>query len=143
MRKEAEDLEAYLSERILREADVVCATLVGCDDRRLRGVTFDVAVVDEAAQALPPRDFDSNCVVRTGSVLCGDPCQLAADGEKSEAAKLLKKTMLERLMDKPMETRPSCLQVQHRMHAAIMSAGNERFYGRQIEGATKTWRHES
>ena len=54
MRKEAEDLEGYLSERVLREADVVCATLVGCDDRRLRGLTFDVAVVDEAAQALPP-----------------------------------------------------------------------------------------
>jgi len=38
LRKEAEELEAYLSEKIIREADVVCATLVGCDDRRLRGV---------------------------------------------------------------------------------------------------------
>ena len=54
MRKEAEDLENYLSDRVLREADVVCATLVGCDDRRLRNLHFDVAVVDEAAQALPP-----------------------------------------------------------------------------------------
>ena len=55
LRKEAEELEAYLAEKVLREADVVCATLVGCDDRRLRGVKFDVAVVDEAAQALPRR----------------------------------------------------------------------------------------
>ena len=72
MRKEAEDLEAYLSERVLREADVVCATLVGCDDRRLRGLSFDVAVVDEAAQALPPATL---IPMRRAErlVLCGDP----------------------------------------------------------------------
>ena len=29
LRKEAEELEAYLSEKVIREADVVCATLVG------------------------------------------------------------------------------------------------------------------
>ena len=29
LRKEAEELEAYLAEKVLREADVVCATLVG------------------------------------------------------------------------------------------------------------------
>ena len=53
LRKEADDLEAYIAETILREADVVCATLVGCDDRRLRAMNFDVVVVDEAAQAIP------------------------------------------------------------------------------------------
>ena len=130
MRKEAEDLEAYLSERILREADVVCATLVGCDDRRLRGLTFDVAVVDEAAQALPPATL---IPMRRADrlVLCGDPCQLPPT-VKSRRGEVLKKTMLERLIDKHGD-QTVMLEVQHRMHVAIMSAGNERFYGGKLK----------
>ena len=130
MRKEAEDLEAYLSERVLREADVVCATLVGCDDRRLRGLTFDVAVVDEAAQALPPATL---IPMRRAErlVLCGDPCQLPPT-VKSQRGEVLKITMLERLIDKHKD-QTVMLEVQHRMHASIMSAGNERFYGGKLQ----------
>lgn len=125
LRKEAEELEAYLSEKVIREADVVCATLVGCDDRRLRGVKFDVAVVDEAAQALPPATL---IPMRRASrlVLCGDPCQLPPI-VKSRQGRVLERTMLERLI----EAHPSStvmLEVQHRMHEAIMSAGNAHFY---------------
>ena len=129
MRKEAEDLEAYLSERVLREADVVCATLVGCDDRRLRGLSFDVAVVDEAAQALPPATL---IPMRRAErlVLCGDPCQLPPT-VKSRGGEALKMTMLERLIEKHGD-QTVMLQVQHRMHKAIMSAGNERFYGGKL-----------
>ena len=125
LRKEAEELEAYLSEKVIREADVVCATLVGCDDRRLRGVKFDVAVVDEAAQALPPATL---IPMRRASrlVLCGDPCQLPPT-VKSQGGRVLEKTMLERLIDVHPE-RTTMLEVQHRMHEAIMSAGNAHFY---------------
>ena len=130
MRKEAENLEAYLSERVLREADVVCATLVGCDDRRLRGVTFDVAVVDEAAQALPPATL---IPMRRADrlVLCGDPCQLPPT-VKSRGGAVLKKTMLERLIEKH-GSQTVMLEVQHRMHEAIMSAGNARFYDGKLQ----------
>ena len=130
MRKEAEDLEAYLSERVLREADVVCATLVGCDDRRVRGLTFDVAVVDEAAQALPPATL---IPMRRACrlVLCGDPCQLPPT-VKSRGGEVLKETMLERLIEKH-GNQTVMLEVQHRMHASIMSAGNERFYGARLK----------
>ena len=125
LRKEAEELEAYLSEKVIREADVVCATLVGCDDRRLRGVKFDMAVVDEAAQALPPATL---IPMRRASrlVLCGDPCQLPPT-VKSQGGRVLEKTMLERLIDAHPE-RTTMLEVQHRMHEAIMSAGNTHFY---------------
>ncbi len=125
LRKEAEELEAYLSEKVIREADVVCATLVGCDDRRLRGMKFDLAVVDEAAQALPPATL---IPMRRASrlVLCGDPCQLPPT-VKSQGGRVLEKTMLERLIDAHPE-RTTMLEVQHRMHEAIMSAGNAHFY---------------
>ena len=129
MRKEAEDLENYLSDRVLREAEVVCATLVGCDDRRLRNLNFDVAVVDEAAQALPPATL---IPMRRANrlVLCGDPCQLPPT-VKSLDARVLETTLLERLIDMhPNET--VMLNVQHRMHQAIMSAGNAKFYGGKL-----------
>jgi len=130
LRKEAEELEAYLSEKVIREADVVCATLVGCDDRRLRGVKFDVAVVDEAAQALPPATL---IPMRRASrlVLCGDPCQLPPT-VKSQGGRVLEKTMLERLIDAHPE-RTTMLEVQHRMHEAIMSAGNAHFYKGRLQ----------
>ena len=129
LRKEAEELEAYLSEKVIREAEVVCATLVGCDDRRLRGVTFDVALVDEAAQALPPATL---IPMRRASrlVLCGDPCQLPPV-VKSLGGRALEKTMLERLIEQHPE-HTVMLEVQHRMHEAIMSAGNARFYSSRL-----------
>ena len=129
LRKEATELEAYLSEKVIREADVVCATLVGCDDHRLRGLTFDVAVVDEAAQALPPAVL---IAMRRAMrlVLCGDPCQLPPT-VKSKEGRILEKTMLERLIEVHPE-RTVMLEVQHRMHEAIMSAGNAHFYGGRL-----------
>ena len=130
LRKEAEELEAYLAEKVIREADVVCATLVGCDDRRLRGVTFDVAVVDEAAQALPPATLIPMRRA-TRLVLSGDPCQLPPT-VKSQGAHVLATTMMERLVERhPDQTH--LLQVQHRMHEAIMAFGNMKFYGGQLK----------
>lgn len=130
MRKEAEELEAYLAEKVIREADVVCATLVGCDDRRLRSASFDVAVVDEAAQALPPATL---IAMRRAPrlVLCGDPHQLPPT-VKSLKGRPLENTMLERLIEKfPDQT--VMLEVQHRMHSQIMSAGNAHFYDGKLK----------
>ena len=94
------------------------------------GLTFDVAVVDEAAQALPPATL---IPMRRACrlVLCGDPCQLPPT-VKSRGGEVLKETMLERLIEKH-ENQTVMLEVQHRMHASIMSAGNERFYGARLK----------
>ena len=130
LRKEAVDLEAYLAEKVIREADVVCATLVGCDDRRLRGISFDVAVVDEAAQALPPATL---IPMRRAKrlVLCGDPHQLPPT-VKSLNAEVLNRTLLERLME-AFPDQAIMLEVQYRMHNEIMSAGNVKFYGGRLK----------
>ena len=129
LRKEAEELEAYLAEKVIREADVVCATLVGCDDRRLRGLKFDVAIVDEAAQALPPATL---IPMRRANrlVLSGDPCQLPPT-VKSQRARVLSTTLMERLVERHPDY-THLLQVQHRMHEAIMAFGNLKFYQGQL-----------
>ena len=130
LRKEANELEAYISEKILREADVICATLVGADDRRLWPLGFDVAVVDEAAQALPPATL---IAMRRAPrlVLCGDPHQLPPT-IKCKDAQPLASTMLERLIARHPE-QTIMLEVQHRMHEAIMSAGNAKFYNGRLQ----------
>lgn len=130
LRKEADDLEAYLAEKVLRQADVVCGTLVGCDDRRLWAMNFDVVVVDEAAQALPPATL---IALRRAPrlVLCGDPHQLPPT-VKSRDGKPLENTLLERLIAAHPE-HTTMLEVQHRMHETIMSAGNERFYEGKLQ----------
>ncbi|MDA1242001.1 MAG: AAA domain-containing protein [Bacteroidetes bacterium] len=125
LRRDADDMEGYLADRWLARAQVVCATLVGCDDTRLRDLKFDVVVVDEASQALPPATL---IAMRRAPrlVLCGDPCQLPPT-VKSQGGKVLEQTMLERGL---LNAIPAVmLEVQHRMHADIMSAGNEHFYG--------------
>ena len=88
-------------------------------------MNFDVVVVDEAAQALPPATM---IAMRRAPriVLCGDPCQLPPT-VKSRRGKILETTLLQRGIS-AYPNQALMLEVQHRMHHAIMSAGNERFY---------------
>lgn len=125
LRKEADELETFLAEEILRKADVVCATLVGCDDKRLRALNFDVAVVDEAGQALAPATLIP--MRRSPRLfLCGDPCQLPPTVKTREAA-ALNQSLMEFLLEQG-KTPVVMLEEQYRMHQAIMRSGSERFY---------------
>ena len=95
------------------------------------GIDLDVAVVDEAHRRFPSDLIPMRRADRL--VLCGDP-PASAHREEPEG-EVLKETMLERLIDEHADE-TVMLEVQHRMHASIMSAGNERFYG-EIEGARR------
>jgi len=65
---------------------VVCATLTGVDSQVLGERTFDLVVIDEAAQAIEPACWIP--LLRAGRVvLAGDHCQLPATIVSSEAAK--------------------------------------------------------
>ena len=89
-----------------------------------------MAVVDEAAQALPPATLIPMRRA-TRLVLSGDPCQLPPT-VKSQGARVLSTTMMERLVERhPDQTH--LLQVQHRMHEAIMAFGNMKFYDGQLK----------
>ena len=67
----------------------------------------------------------------TRLVLSGDPCQLPPT-VKSQGARVLSTTLMERLVERhPDQTH--LLQVQHRMHEAIMAFGNMKFYDGQLK----------
>jgi superfamily I DNA and/or RNA helicase len=102
------------AQAILSRAEVVLATVVGCDQSLLRATQFDCVIVDEATQAPDPLLLVALGKARV-AVLAGDPHQLGpvvTGGPPIEAT--LGSTIFERLV----ATTPSVmLEQQHRMHA--------------------------
>lgn len=130
MMREARDTESYLIEKILDQADVICATLVGSTHEMLRNRIFDTVVIDEAAQAIEPATW---IPIKRGKkvVLAGDPFQLPATLFSQEAIKLgLSVSLMERLV--ALQRNVHLLSVQYRMNDQIMSFSNAEFYENKL-----------
>jgi superfamily I DNA and/or RNA helicase len=134
LEREANDLEAYLADRILADAQVICATLAGASDRLLAGRRFDVAVIDEAGQALEPATWIP--MQRADRfVIAGDPQQLPPVVKSHQALALgLETSLLEKLMARhkgaPIAHQ---LRVQYRMHEKIQGPPSDWFYDGTLE----------
>jgi superfamily I DNA and/or RNA helicase len=125
---DARRLEARAIERVLDGATVLCATTTGLDPEVLGDRGFDLAVIDEASQTTEP-----GCWVPLPRcrrlVLAGDHCQLPPTILSPEAAREgLGVSLMERLVSLygPAVTRR--LDVQYRMHEAIMAYPSARLY---------------
>ncbi|MEY5044564.1 MAG: hypothetical protein RJA19_1791 [Bacteroidota bacterium] len=130
LEKDAREWEAFLADRILRQAQVVCATLAGAADGALEGIAFDVAVVDEAGQALEPATWIP--ISRAPRVvLSGDPLQLPPTVQDPRAIrKGLDVSLLEKLMCRHSGSHfLRMLDVQYRMNKQIMEPSSQWFYG--------------
>jgi superfamily I DNA and/or RNA helicase len=136
MRQEARDilaevrrLEGRAVADVLDGAAVVCATLTGLDGDVLGRRSFDLAVIDEAAQSTEP----ASCLplLRCGRlVLAGDHCQLPPTVVSPDAARAgFGVSLLERLADRHGPRVLRRLDVQYRMHDAIMGFSSRQFYG--------------
>ena len=128
----ARDLEERLVEQVLSDAQVVCATLIGTANRSIADMHFDVAVIDEASQALEPESWTA--ILKADKVvMAGDHHQLPPT-VKSAAAKEqgFEETLLDRLSNHIEQT--YLLDTQYRMHPKILTFSNELFY----EGLLKT-----
>src|SRR5262249_26772726 len=117
---EARRLEAQAIERILDSAQVLCSTTTALDSEVLGQRQFDLLVLDEVCQRT-----ERGCWIPLLGcrrvVLAGDHCQLPPTVLSPEAvAQGFGVSLLERLVDLhgPAVTRR--LQVQYRMHQAIM-----------------------
>lgn len=132
---DARRLEAKAVEHLLDSASVVCATLTGLDPEVLEDRIFDVAVIDEAAQAIEPASWTA--IVRAKkTVLAGDHCQLPATVISQEAQRAgLSISLMQRLLENSQlaPTIARRLTVQYRMHAAIMSFSSEQFYENTLQ----------
>ncbi|XP_039115419.1 DNA-binding protein SMUBP-2 isoform X1 [Dioscorea cayenensis subsp. rotundata] len=126
---------------VIKNADVVLTTLTGAFSRKLDGVTFDLVVIDEAAQALEVACW---IALLKGSrcILAGDHLQLPPTVQSVEAErKGLGKTLFERLADLYGEAVTSMLTVQYRMHELIMNWSSKELYDSKIEAHSSVARH--
>ncbi|MEX2185646.1 MAG: AAA domain-containing protein [Pirellulales bacterium] len=125
---DARRLESQTVEQILDHADVLCATLTGLDSEVLGRRRFDLAVIDEACQAVEP-----SCWIALARadrvVLAGDHCQLPPTIVSPEAMREgFGVSLLERLVAHYGEAITRRLDVQYRMHEAIMDFASAEFY---------------
>ncbi len=143
LKRQARELEAWartledrLLDEILSNADAITCTLVGAAHPSLEKYTFRTCIIDEAAQALEPATWIP--ILKCSRViLAGDPFQLPPTVKSLDAArKGLSNTLMERCIPL-LPNMVQLLNVQYRMHQAIMGFSNDYFY----EGALRA--HES
>ncbi|WIA11524.1 hypothetical protein OEZ85_011635 [Tetradesmus obliquus] len=131
--KEERQRQQKALQEVLDGAQVMCCTLTGALHPQLHGQAFDVAVIDEAAQALEAACWSALLKARR-AVLAGDHLQLPPTVMSEAAAKAgLSATLFERLQGSLGPAASCMLTVQYRMHAAIMDWSSQELYGGQLE----------
>ncbi len=141
LKSQASDLEAWartledrLVDEVLTGAQAIVCTLVGAAHPVLDRRHFRTCIIDEAAQALEPACWIP-IAKSSRVVLAGDPFQLPPTVKSQEAARNgLSKTLIERGIELLPE-RVHLLDVQYRMHRAIMDFSNDYFYNGSLKAA--------
>jgi ATP-dependent RNA/DNA helicase IGHMBP2 len=131
LKSDADALEFYIIKDLLQTSQVICCTLVGSSHPVMRGKRFKTAFIDEAAQALEPATWIP--ILRSERIIfAGDHFQLPPTIKSKEAAQQgLAETLFEKGIRRHPE-RSSMLQVQYRMHQAIMQFSSGYFYKDQL-----------
>ncbi|XP_027350384.1 DNA-binding protein SMUBP-2 isoform X2 [Abrus precatorius] len=118
---------------VIKSADVILTTLIGAFSKKLDNTSFDLLIIDEAAQALEiacwiPLLKGSRCI------LAGDHLQLPPTIQSVEAEKKgLGRTLFERLSEMYGDEITSMLTVQYRMHELIMNWSSKELYNSKIK----------
>ncbi|KAJ6992427.1 hypothetical protein NC653_015727 [Populus alba x Populus x berolinensis] len=118
---------------VIKNADVVLTTLTGAFSHKLNTTSFDLVIIDEAAQAL---EITCWLALLKGSrcILAGDHLQLPPTIQSVEAEKKgLGRTLFERLTDLYGDEVTSMLTVQYRMHELIMNWSSKELYNSKIK----------
>jgi ATP-dependent RNA/DNA helicase IGHMBP2 len=112
---------------------VLCATLTGLNNDVLGQRQFDLAVIDEAGQSTEPACWLPLMRCRR-LVMAGDHCQLPPTVISQEAAQEgFAVSLLERLVSLHGRMVTRRLEVQYRMHEAIMGFSSAQFYDGSLE----------
>jgi superfamily I DNA and/or RNA helicase len=130
--KQVEQTEQYITDDVIGKAQVIAATLVGAAHYTVQHLSYDVVVIDEAAQALEPACLIP--ILKTQKViLAGDHCQLPPTIKSQEAAK---KGLSKTLFEKCIVLHPQAvlmLEEQYRMNENIMGFSSEIFYSNKLK----------
>jgi len=123
----SEKIQIYnkIVEEILSRTDVVCTTNSTAGSDLLLGITFDVAVIDEATQATEPSSLIP-LIKAKKLIMAGDHKQLPPTILNPEA-QALSFTLFERFLENYPEA-SYMLRIQYRMNEKIMMFPSIKFY---------------
>ncbi len=136
LRGQIRSLEKAVIQNVLDSADVVCTTTT-IDDELLSTRSFDLVVIDEACQCTVPSVWQA--VLRAEKlILAGDHCQLPPTVLSDQAAaRGMRDSLMQRLIERDGESIYRQLTVQYRMHESIMQFSSDTFYdGKLIADAS-------
>ncbi len=127
MADQALALENQATNRLLTETEVICATNATAGSNILEGYQFETICIDEATQSIEPA-----CLIPMVKgkkfIMAGDHKQLPPTVLNQQAQPYLQFSLFERLMAIYGQSIKAMLTVQYRMHQAIMSFPNHKFY---------------
>ncbi|MEM1136330.1 MAG: AAA domain-containing protein [Bacteroidota bacterium] len=136
---EATYLEKYIVDRLLEEAQVITATLVGTVNKFIRYRQFSTVFIDEAAQSLEPASWIP--ITKSDRVIfAGDHFQLPPTVKSYEAMQAgLSTTLFEKVIKR--QKVDVMLNVQYRMHKQIMQFSNQMFYKGELQAHESVKNH--
>ncbi|MBI5963441.1 MAG: IGHMBP2 family helicase, partial [Chloroflexi bacterium] len=125
---EARQIEDSVTERIINNAKIVCATATGLDSEIFARRKFDWCIMDEASQSVEPSAWIP-IQYANRLVLAGDHFQLPPTVISPEAIRSgFNISLMERLLENPKVELSRLLNVQYRMHQDIMNFSSDVFY---------------
>ena len=140
LRGQIRSLEKAVIQNVLDSADVVCTTTT-IDDELLSTRSFDLVVIDEACQCTVPSVWQA-ALRAEKLILAGDHCQLPPTVLSDQAAaRGMKDSLMQRLIERDGESIYRQLTVQYRMHESIMQFSSDTFYDGKLIADTSIRKH--
>ncbi|GGZ39564.1 helicase [Echinicola pacifica] len=137
----AQQLEEYIIYDIFQQTQVIATTLVGAAHSSIKGMSFPVVFIDEAAQGLEPATWIP--ILKSHKVvMAGDHCQLPPTIKSYEAARAgLSETLFEKVIKRNPKN-SQMLSLQYRMPQLIMEFPANRFYKGQLKASPSALLHQ-
>lgn len=133
IRTEIKKLQAYNEEKLYTSAQVIAGTPIGLYDSKIKHITFNTLVIDEAGQCIEPMAW---CIFPLAEkyVLAGDHLQLPPTVLHFEAARMgLQNSILEVCIERVNAV--FLLNTQYRMRATIAGFSSNYFYNNLLQTA--------
>ena len=133
IRTEIKKLQAYNEEKLYASAQVIAGTPIGLYDSKIKHITFNTLVIDEAGQCIEPMAW---CIFPLAEkyVLAGDHLQLPPTVLNFEAARMgLQNSILEVGIERVNAV--FLLNTQYRMRATIAGFSSNYFYNNLLQTA--------
>jgi predicted DNA helicase len=138
----ARELEESAINRIIKTAEVICATNSTAGSEILKSAKFDFAVIDEATQSTEPSSLIAVLKAKR-FIMAGDHKQLPPTILNEEAARgSLSRSLFERLLQLHGDRIRVMLEVQYRMNEEIASFPNNEFYEGKLQASEQVKRQK-